>query len=94
MNSTLEGVDTSLLEDLFNEPHCESKHTFEGNEVCSHTVVAKIVPPCGCFFLACARQVEHIQRLRANYYDKTGLSWCTRCGAVGEVDRIHVIPKG
>ncbi len=75
-----EDIKLDGLEDIFNEPHCESPHKSPINRECSHQVVARLFLPCGCTTPVCALQVNYSRQMREGRHGP--LANCGLCGAV------------
>jgi hypothetical protein len=90
-NNDLELVN---LEELFNEPHCDSPHRSPKNRECFHKVVATVIFPCGCRIEACVGQVSYSTRMKNN--PKSGVTFhCNLCSTTRlNPKQILIFPKG
>jgi hypothetical protein len=81
--------DILLLEELFNEPHCESMHSDKRNQPCQHKVVATIVWGCGCSVGACQTQVSYTR----SQMQSVTWGFCLMCNKTTAVSETNIIPR-
>lgn len=65
---TEEETDLSVLQDCWNEWHCESMHAAPGNSPCLHVPVAIALYSCHRVHnVVCQTHVEHVERAQEKH---------------------------